>query len=174
LDWSAASIANPNGIDALFKSVYYPSLVGLIDISDTEKDVIVAHGSTSDPSVQNTSKDTRTWRATTTDGLGFVVEGGSTSVFFDGYEVEVEDVQVTANLSKDGSEITDGIMTYKANVSFAVAGLGASSVEEVCEILASFSAVCEPCADGSVECIPIRWEGLAAEELSPSTVVEIE
>ena len=134
----------------------------------------MAHGTAADPEVQDTDIVTRTWSATTKDGLSFEADVGDETLSFDGSDMDVEDMVISGDVSSDRSTISDAAFTYSANVSFAMDLLGVTSAEDVCDLLASFGVSCQACNDGDVLCIDVSYEGVTGSELSGTTIVELE
>jgi hypothetical protein len=175
LDWSAAEITEPSGLGPSFKPyAELPSLLGMIDLSSTEMDLILAHGTKADPEIQDTDIATHTCSSTTTDGSRFIAEVGDVTLTFDGADMEVEDMFIMGDLSSDRSTISDAKFTYNAHVSFAMDILGVSSVEEACDMLESLDDGCQACNSGDVECLPVTLKGIEGTQLSSTTIVEVE
>jgi len=177
IDLATARIVEPAGIGSVLTSQLQQSiLVGVesVDASNIQMiGAIAAAGTTTQdyctPTIPFPSADFTT-------APFFTIGPRTTSLSVAGYNVEIQDLEITGTFAADGSYFGGGTLSGTIDTRPLAPLLDDSGNEgAICDLAVNFGAACEACpSDGGMFCLTLVADQITADAVSGGPLVEVD
>jgi hypothetical protein len=177
---SDATVVDPAVLDVLLSQyLTVPLLFEVTAADESSIDLLGALGYQEDDGSYTQEDGLPTWdfpAGDFTDSPYFFAEADAITIMYGDIPIPIEDFTLEGSFTSDGSQITYGRATGKADSRFLGVLVNQPDVESaVCDLAGTLGVVCEPCADGEPYCLHIIAEdiqayyeaGLDVEEVLP-------
>ncbi len=173
-----ARITQPAGIGSVLSSYLTTDiLMGVNDLSGTSLTLLGAVAQSGvTPDVQNTCDPSIPFPVADFSAQPFFTVGPQTTTLsVAGYDVEIDNLQVTGTFASDGTYFDGGTLSGTIDTR-PLAPLIDSSGNEgaICDLAVNFGASCEPCpSDGQPYCLTLVADQILAEQVDGVSLVEV-
>ncbi|MFZ5481004.1 MAG: hypothetical protein ACOZNI_29855 [Myxococcota bacterium] len=179
LDLQNARIVVPEGIGSVLTSYLTQDiLVGVASIEGSDIQMNGAIGvEGADPPAQDYCDPTIAFPvADFSASPYFQIGPQTTTLSVAGFEIEIQDLEITGTFASDGSYFGGGTLSGTIDTRPLVGLVDDSTNPDpntICDLATSFGASCVDCSDGEPYCLTLVADQINADEVSGLTIMEV-
>jgi len=159
LDLSSGRIVIPEGVGSVLESYLTVQILLEVASAGAEIEFLGAIGDEDNPGTQDYCTETLNFpeAADFSDAPFFRIGPATTTITVAGYEVTIEDLEISGTFSEDGSWFGGGVLAGSIDTAPLAVLVGDDEEDDaVCNLVAGFGVSCVECPNGTDLCLEIK------------------